>query len=247
MEKEDKILLAAVQDKIDQCLEYYIPSHTAFLDARQIQLVENYCRKIKELRYTFDGGFEEAERKVCLFLPDEEPMDTPIGALNIQKKGPKPLTHRDYLGSILGLGIKREQIGDIIVKPDGADIVIMKDLTDFFVLNYDKVGSTSVVTKGISTKELVPVEGHMEEVRLTVSSMRVDNLVAGAFGLSRGNAAEAIQGGIVYVNGVQTTKTDKNLSLGDKLVLRGKGKIILHCFVGKTRKDKIVILIKKFG
>lgn len=246
MEKPDKILLATLQDKIDQSYKACIQTNTGFLDVRQKNLAENYCKKINGLNYKFYGGYEEAERSICMISPRAEFERGQLTALRITASGTKALSHRDYMGSILGLGIKRELIGDIMVHHEGADIIILKELADFFVSNYEKAGSVSIKAEIISINDIKTGEENVEEVRQSVSSLRLDNMISSVFKLSRSNAVEAINGGIVYVNGQQVTKPDKLLKKGDKLVLRGKGKAIFEDILGSTKKDKTVILIKKY-
>jgi len=246
MEKADKILLATVQDKIDQSNKTCISTNTGFLDVRQRSLVDSYCKKIKGMSYKFHGGYEEAERCICVISPEAEAEKEPLIALRIIATGTKSLSHRDYMGSILGLGIKRELIGDILVRADGADIIILKELADFFACNYQKAGSTPIKVEIISTSDIKTGEENVEEIRQSVSSLRVDNMISSVFKLSRSNAVEAIKSGIVYINGQQVMKPDKMLHKDDKLVLRGKGKAILQDILGSTKKDKTVILIKKF-
>lgn len=112
MEKEDKMLLAVVQDKIDQPYKTCIPTNTGFLDIQQRNLVAGYCKKTKGLSYKFYGGYEEAERCICMISTEDESEQEPLNAHRIIASGTKPLSHRDYRGSILGLGIKRECGGD---------------------------------------------------------------------------------------------------------------------------------------
>lgn len=246
MDKLDKIMLAMVQDKIDQSYSYGMPGNTGFLDLRQRTLAENYCKKIKGLKYEFYGGYEEAERRICMIYAECETELEPLVVLRITNTGNKVLTHRDYMGSILGLGIKRELVGDILVKPSGADIIILRELADFFISNYDKAGSVDIKVEVASTKDVMPAEENFEEIRETLASLRLDNMVAAAFNISRSKAVEAVNSGLVYINGQQSTKLDKLINQGDKVVLRGKGKIILQDIMANNKKDKRVVLIKKY-
>jgi len=246
MEKEDKILLALVQDKIDQRLDYEIPVNTGFLDLRQRGLVDNYCKRIKGLEYRFDGGYEDAERCICLFLVGEETQASPLAVLRVNKEGPTILSHRDYMGSILGLGIKREMVGDILVHEKGADILILEELSDFFLKHYEKAGRVTVKTQIVGMEEICSPMEDFEEARISVASLRLDNVIAAAFKVSRSQAAYAINGGAIYLNGQQSLKPDRLVPEASKLVFRGKGKIILQCLMGQTKKDKWSILIKRY-
>jgi len=246
--KEDAVLLASIEDKIQQCLENYMVTNSAFLDMRQRTLAEALCRQHKGLRYHFYGGYEEAERTTAVFLPDyaEVSEHNPLALLRITQNGHRILSHRDYLGSLMGLGIKREMIGDILVRESGADIVIMKDMGDFLLYHYEKAGRTALNAEIASIDEIIVPENRFEEKRDTVASLRLDNLISSAFSLSRGKAASAIEAGMVFVNGQQSEKADRQIKEGDKLVLRGKGKILLKAVGGVTKKDRISIVIRKY-
>lgn len=246
--KEDAVLLAGIEDKISQCLEYYITINSGFLDMRQRTLAEALCRQHAGLRYCFYGGYEEAERTVAVFLPDyaEFSDSNPLALLRITQNGRRTLSHRDYLGSLVGLGIKREMIGDILVRDGGADIVIIRDMGDFLLYHYEKAGRTALKAELVSIEEIIVPENRFEEKRDTVASLRLDNLIASAFSLSRGRALEAIEGGLVFVNGLQIEKADRQIKEGDRLVLRGKGKVLLKAVGGVTKKDRISIIIHKY-
>jgi len=245
--KEDAALLAGIEDKIHQCLENYMVTNSAFLDMRQRTLAEALCRQHKGLRYCFYGGYEDAERTAAVFLPDyaELLQHNPLALLRITQNGYRSLSHRDYLGSLMGLGIKREMIGDILVRENGADIVIMKDMGDFLLYHYEKAGRTALNAELVSIDNIIVPDSKFEEKRDTVASLRLDNLISSAFSLSRGRAVEAIEGGMVFVNGQQSEKADRQMKEGDKLVLRGKGKILLKAVGGATKKNRISIVIHK--
>lgn len=248
MLKEDSIFLAMIEDKIRQCQENYMVINTNFLDMRQQSMVERLCRNQKSFRLEFYGGYEEAERRTALFLPDYAELEdnNPLALLRLSHDGYKELTHRDYLGSLTGLGLKREVIGDILVRKDGADVIIMKEIQEFLQYNYGKAGRAYLEVELLPVENILVPDNRFEEKKDTVASLRLDNVVSSAFSMARGRAAEAITGGIVFVNGIQCDKTDKQVKEGDKLVLRGKGKVVLAQIGGSTRKDRIFITIKKY-
>lgn len=246
--KADSILIAGIEDKIRQSLDNYIITNSNFLDIRQRTIINGVCQRYKGLRYCFYGGYEDPERTVAIFLPDYAIVEenNPLVLLRITQAGYKELSHRDYLGSLTGLGIKREMIGDIFVRNDGADVIILKDISDFLLYNYSKAGRVYLKVEILPIGDIIIPEARFIEIKDTVASLRLDNVIAVAFSLSRGKAAEAIDGGIVYINGLQCIKTDKLVKEGDKLVLRGKGKTILKSIGGTTKKDRKFIIIKKY-
>lgn len=251
-EKEDNMLLAAAEDKFRQCAGQYMVTNTGFLDLRQRSLVETlYMRLGKtspEVRCEFFGGYEEAERTIALFLPDYASIeDHPLAAIRVKAAaGGRKLTHRDYLGSLTGLGIKRDMVGDLLVYEEGADIIILEEMKDFLLFHYNKAGNTALELQPISLSELRIPQFRTVMQKDTVASLRLDNVISSAFHLSRAKAAEAIRSGLVFVNSAQNEKTDAPVKEGDKLVLRGKGKAFLRETGSRTRKDRIFVLIERY-
>ena len=251
--KEDKLLLASVEDKFQQCCRQYRITYTNFLDLRQRSMVEKRCSEMLRgadmARCVFYGGYEEAERTVAAFLPDyAQAEDCPLSVIRIKAPaGGRPLTHRDYLGSLTGLGIRREMLGDILTCEAGADVIVLDEIRDFILLNYSKAGRTALEVEAVSLSELRMPEQKTVTVKDTVASLRLDNVIASAFSLSRAKAADAIRAGVVFVNSAQCEKPDMQVSEGDKLVLRGKGKAYLRQVGGRTRKDRIAITIERFA
>ncbi|MBQ4596166.1 MAG: RNA-binding protein, partial [Firmicutes bacterium] len=190
----------------------------------------------------------DAERTVAVFLPDyAEVSDCPLCVIRIKTPaGGRKLTHRDYLGSLTGLGLKREMTGDILTVENGADIIVLEEVKDFILLNYSKAGRTNLTPEAVPLTELCIPESKTVMARDTVASLRLDNVISSAFQLSRAKAADAIRAGIVFVNSMQCEKPDMQVEEGAKLVLRGKGKAYLREVGGRTRKDRITIVIERF-
>jgi len=250
--KEDKMLLANAEDKYDQCSSQYRIAYTNFLDLRQRSLIEKHWREMNhggsDVRLEFYGGYDDAERTVAVFLPDyAEVSDCPLCVIRIKTPaGGRKLTHRDYLGSLTGLGLKREMTGDILTVENGADIIVLEEVKDFILLNYSKAGRTNLTPEAVPLTELCIPESKTVMARDTVASLRLDNVISSAFQLSRAKAADAIRAGIVFVNSMQCEKPDMQVEEGAKLVLRGKGKAYLREVGGRTRKDRITIVIERF-
>lgn len=265
--KEDAFFLGQLADKIDQCENKYITTYTNFMDGHQQSIARIHCRKnfipttdedryepgdmgsIPATRSIFYGGYPDAERVILINLPDyaflenENPL-TVIRATKAERS--RNLTHRDYLGSLIGLGIKREVLGDILVRDDGADIICMDDFADFVLMNYCKAGRANLSLEQVDIKDLIIPERKTQIITDTVASPRLDSVVASAFGLSRGKASEAISARRVFVNHMETTKPDQQLTEGDKITLRGRGKAVLSEIGGKSRKDRQYIKIERY-
>ena len=251
MEKDDKIILAKIEDALRRCDRENRVIFTDFLDMRLQGMAENEIRR-SGVRYLFYGGYEGCERRILVFLPDYvQPddflADHPLEILRVtHKTGGRELSHRDYLGSILGLGITRDKIGDIIVYPEGADIIIQKDMEEFLLSNYFKAGRTELSLSVHPLAELNLSAVRTEEITDTVASLRLDAFLAAAYRSARSKAVDAVRQGVVFVNNAQVLKPDLELKQGDIVVLRGKGKCVLEKIGGTSRKDRIFITIKKY-
>lgn len=201
------------------------------------------------VRTLFYGGYEDAERVVLINLPDYARLadNNPLTVIRASKaEGGRALTHRDYLGSLVGLGIKRKLLGDILVRENGADIIVLSDIAEFILSNYCKAGRTALSLSQHHIRELIVPEIKRTRITDTVASLRLDSVTASAFGLARGKAAEAIGRGIVLVNHLEVTKPDFQVKEGDKITLRGKGKACLIEIGGRSRKDRVYITIERY-
>ena len=255
----DELLLARLEDKIQQAADNYMMTAGDFLDMHQRKIATDYCKSRKlPVRVLFYGGYEDAERCMPVFLPDyivisedgqiPEEITELVRVVRVTApKGGRNLTHRDYLGSLLALGLDREVTGDILVRQadeksgGGADIIVETTVAEFIELNYDKAGRTNLAVEILPVDKLDVGVQNISRKHDTVASLRLDNIVASAFALSRAKAAEAIRRGIVSVNSMETLKVDQEISEGDKIVLRGKGKVVLAEAGGKSRKDRIIV------
>ncbi len=251
---ENKLLLNLVQDRYEKFQRSYSIISTDFLDLAQQSAVSPIVRDYASEGAFFYGGYENADRRQIVFVPDytgvereaeifeyfkENPAECPVVVLDVTvtSKGAE-LKHSDYLGSLLALGIKREKTGDIIIHDGGAQILVSREISAYLAENYTKAGRVSLKTKILEISELTVKGPKTEEKEIPVSSVRLDNIVSAVFGVSRKSAVEAINKGIVFVDSVETKKPDFFLKGGEKIVLRGKGKAIYNGVTGTSRKGK---------
>lgn len=251
---EDELLLAVLDDKAAECEENYVITNTGFLDIYRQSAVIGYLNR-KKVRYVLYGGFKDSERKLAVFLPDyaenedylrENPDASPVCVLVINKDGFSELTHRDYLGAIMGLGVKREMLGDIAVTDKGCAVACMKSVAKYICENLVSVGRGTVSVSISDDFSAYEKEEKFEIKRCYVSSMRVDSVVSAAFSLSRGAAAEKIKRGEVFLNSVEVTKPDAHVPFSSKLVIHGKGKVIIFEDEGVTKKGRQAFTVKKY-
>ncbi|MBR0127296.1 MAG: RNA-binding protein [Firmicutes bacterium] len=265
--KTDELLIAQIEDKIQQADDWGVMTSGDFLDTHQRKVVSDYLRGRKlPVKVLFYGGWEDAERCMAVFVPEfaagGEGTDADGVPAEIQDllrvvrvsvpKGGRELTHRDYLGSLLALGLDREVTGDILVRKggdksaaddigSGADIIVKTEIAEFIEMNYTKAGRTNLEVEILPISSLCTGEINIAQKQDTVASLRLDGIVASAFGLSRAKAAEAIRHGIVSVNSMEALKVDQEISEGDKIVMRGRGKVVLAQVGGVSRKDRVRI------
>lgn len=248
--EEDRILLAKVYDRITMASTREIPASTAFLSPREQVLVASLLRHEEII---FFGGTASAERKVCCYLPEylsEEDLSDddvcPICAVCAEFYAEDELTHRDFLGSLMGSGIKRETVGDIFVSKGRCDFLVTKEILPYLLQNLTSAGRTKLHLRQIPLEEVMTPQIKTREIRSTVSSLRLDSIIGVGFGLARAKAASAIESGKVTVNHMPVEKPDKSVAAGDVIALRGMGKICLQDVGGKTRKDRTTVTVLRY-
>lgn len=253
--QEDKICLAQILDKIERSEQTNKIQTTDFLDMYQVALVENFFRKIKYDFCRLYGGYEESERKIAIIYPESYSDDMIQKNYNkllkvVRVKLPEEIgkyTHRNYLGGIVKLGLKREKIGDIIVSKEGADIIVIED---FSIILKEHLPSLTRFENSkidiVSIEKLQKKEVTVEEIKIIVPSLRLDNIVSDLAKTSRSKAAQIINQERVFVNGQNETKLSKQIKLKDIITIRGKGRFIIKELCGNTRSGRMVVLIEKY-
>lgn len=250
---EDRLTLAKILDRAEQARVRNIPAATDFLSpAQQAQAGEALrLAGFSETGYTALGGYGTAERRLLLFLPDWlEPGDaesqSPIRCLRAAFREEYQLTHRDFLGSLMGIGIVREKVGDILVGPGSADLVVLDTVADFLLGSWESAGRARLTVSAIEPENLHIPQVQCREARDTVSSLRLDAVASSGFRMARGKAAALIESGRVQVNWRECVKPDKLLSAGDTVSARGFGKFVLSEVGGVTKKGRTSIVLKVY-
>ena len=254
--QEDKICLSQVLDKIEFSKTREKIENTDFLDMYQISLVENFLRKIKFGNYKLYGGYEESERKILIIYPEkynESMLEKnyskmlKVVRVNLPEEEKGKYTHRNYLGGIVKLGLKREKVGDILVSDDGADIVVVEDFAEILkqeLPNLTRFEKSEIIIEEI--KNIRKKEIKLEEIKIIVPSLRLDNIVSDLAKTSRNKAAQIINQERVFVNGQNETKLSKQIKLQDIITIRGKGRFVVKEFAGTTRSGRPIVVIEKY-
>ncbi|MGN0976749.1 MAG: RNA-binding protein [Faecousia sp.] len=247
---EDRLLLAKLWDKINAGIRKNIPANTCFLSPRELELAKFLFGEPDGL-YTF-GGYAEAERKMLIYLPDYLDKtalweaDSPVCCLRAAfYQGDSP-SHRDFLGALMGAGIGRETVGDILVDKGSCDFFVTQEIAPYILQNFTSAGRTKLHLAQISLAEASIPEPEVREIKDTLASLRLDSVIASGFRIGRSLAAQYVTSGKAAVDGLPCEKPDKAVSEGMKISVRGLGKIKLHSVNGRTKKDRISVVIHRY-
>lgn len=250
---DERVLLARVLDKLEFCRGRNVPAHTVFLSTGQRAAAEAVINASGRPAHLFFGGYEGAERTVCAFLPDwMEPgdwtgaEDCPLTAVTVTCPQDAGLTHRDFLGSILGLGITREKVGDLLVSGGTCQVVLLREVERVLLTQLDQVGRQKCKVAPCDLAALTPPEKTVRLIRDTVATLRLDAVAASGFSTSRSKMGDMISSKKVQLNGRECDKPDRPVAQGDSLVCRGLGKCVLKEVSGTSKKGRIMIVLERY-
>ena len=222
--------------------------YSAFLSpAEQEDLLRS--REAAGFSFRLFGGYEHAERKILAAGNEAEagPAEFPVSVVAVRPKSEKyteSLTHRDYLGAVLGLGIERSLVGDILVREHRAWFFCLSSAADLLAASLVQVRRTSVIAE-IAPADVPELRPRYAPLRLNVASERLDAVTAAFAGLSRGQADRLFAAEKVFVNGRTVTDRSFRLKEGDVLSVRGVGKAVYDGIDHETRKNRYQVMLRK--
>lgn len=248
----DTLLAPKIADMIRRCERDGCSIFSRFLDERECAEAEIYCRKnAGELKYGFFGGFSDAQRRILALYHDYSAdyisEEIPIVCLTFTFRSEDSLSHRDFLGSFMALRLKRDTIGDIVIKDGMAQAAVTETAARDITASISKIGRV-----GVKITDSRPFELTVEETRkfkeqgCTVASLRLDCVVAAAANISRDKAASLIRSEKTDVNHFPALSVSRELKEGDILSIRGYGRFVLSGINGTTKKGRIHIILKKY-
>ena len=247
---EERVLLAHVLDKYEQCRSRNVPFHTDFLSPAELRGATELLHAAKyHDSWAALGGYDRAERRMLCFLPDwqEEPdADDCMAALRVRYRADEGLTHRDLLGSLMALGVVRGKLGDILVSGESADVLVCADIADYLAQEWTSAGHAKLRAERIALDELAVPELKIKEIRDTVATLRLDAVASTGFSMSRAKAAELIASGRVQLNHREVTKPDAAMAQGDVVSARGLGKFELSEVGGLSKKGRTAITVRRY-
>lgn len=240
-DKEQILNMRKVLDKIEIVLTHHSIQATDFLNPYERRLSKSILNRFENISYSEDGGFLNAERKIISIYPDYlafESIEAPIVPLSINGDI-KGLSHKDFLGSLMGLGITREKIGDILIHEENSQVIVEDLISDYIIFNLEKVGNKNVKIKKIKKNELKEGKKDYKEKNITMPSLRLDVVMSNALKLSRNDSMNIIKSGRVKVNWEPISKPFFEVNSGDLISVKKYGRFILSDVLGKTKKGRI--------
>lgn len=252
MNKEEQILIHRLMDLATMSYRKDVAIYSNFINLNEQNLLLGIKKELPPIKLELSGGFSYAERKIVGFLPMYFQEITPVFPLQCIKIKPtsekysQALTHRDYLGAILGLGLERDKIGDILIQDEGTFVFVHQVIGDFILNNLFEVKRTAVTLEEVYDGESLTLTPQFKEIKGSVSSIRLDAVTALGFSKSRGQMASLIQGGKVFVNSKLIQSNSYTLKEGDVVSVRGFGKFIYESIQQQTKKGRYFITINRF-
>ena len=227
-----------------------IVTFSDFLNLNELNILHTTPRDLFPSRYETYGGYEPAERQMVAFLPDALYYDYryPISVLRISpanRKFAEDLSHRDFLGGILNLGIERSCLGDLLVEDSVCHVFVTDAMADFICDQLTRIRHTVVRTEKID-ETAFSFAPRLETIKGTVASVRLDTVLSVAFPMSRSRLTGLIEGGKVFVNGKLITSNGYRLKEGDIISVRGMGKLVYQGVLSETKKGRQYIQVGKY-
>lgn len=247
-DKNEVMNMRRVLDKIEIVEDKHMVQATDFLDPYEVKLAKSILNRFGHISYVEDGGLFNAERKILIIYPDYMEFDleeSPIAPLSI-RGNIEGLKHKDFLGSLLGLGITREKIGDILIHEDNVQIIVSSDISDYILFNLRKVGNNNINIEYINRYDLKEGIEIYKELITNLSSLRLDVAISSSFNLSRNDSLNVIKNCKVKVNWEPVKKPFFELKEGNLVSVRGHGRFVLYSIFGATKKDRLKVGIRIF-
>ena len=249
---EERLLLSRVWDQMEAANLRNVPQAAHFLSPDEQNTVRRLLDAFGNPPHRLWGGYPEAQRKRCVFLPDwmewedYDEGETLVAALRAVWYEGDSLTHRDILGSLMGQGIKREMVGDLLVDRHSCDLLVCPEIAPYLLQNLVSAGRTKLSVIRVGLHQLhIPVQ-EVKKIRDTVAALRLDAVAAVGFSTSRAKMADYIRAGRVSVNWQATERTDLAVKAGDVISCRGLGRCRLAETGSLSRKGRINIEMERY-
>jgi RNA-binding protein YlmH len=226
------------------------PQVTDFYDPYERKVAESVLSGIPEVGMLQQGGYRDAERARLVIYPQLYLVETIPSALRVLEASGnfsfQSVSHRDYLGSLMSTGLKRSKIGDILVLPEGCQVVVAAEVADYLLTHWDRVHQVPISVREIDEEQLAVEPERIKEIKATVASLRLDAVAAEGFGMSRTKMAREIKAERVKLNWRPESDPSADVREGDVLSMRGRGRVVVSQVSGKTRKGRTSIVLHRY-
>ena len=251
MEKSEELLQKRLLDLANHAEQRNIAVFSDFLNLGELNILHNMSQEFSGIRRKTFGGYELAERQIAAFIPDAlyYEWDYPISCLKIQPlnaKFTRPLTHRDYLGAILNLGINRGKTGDILIDQETAYLFCVNTMSDFICQELNRIHHVSVFCEEMKKGLEFNIPLKTITVKGSVASVRLDSVLSLACNESRNSLVNLIEGGKVSVNGKLIVSNGYHLREGDLISIKGVGRFRYLHVLSRTKKGRSFIELLKY-
>lgn len=239
--------LSRCEDFEQSVLKYKSVRFSHFVSPQELAVFRTQYRLSPDVKAMSFGGSKDAERVILGFFPDfleVDESDFPVVALKISNIG--NATHRDVLGSVLGLGIKREMVGDIYFDDGFAVVMCEMSASEYVLYNLKTVGRQKVEVSVFDKGDTLNLSHKFEIMKIIVASNRLDAVVSAVCRMSRSEAQKLIQSENVNVNFFVENNSDKKVTDGDIISVRHHGRFVVNCALGETKKGRMILEIKKY-
>lgn len=248
--EEEQFFQKRIRELANTAYQRDVVTFTDFLNLHELHMVKSLPVRDLGVVIETSGGYDFAERQMVAFHPDAlvYSWEYPMCCLHISPKALRfadKLSHRDYLGALLNLGVERSTVGDILVGEDSAWMFCVERMADFFLENLNKVKHTIVITERVMDPADFP-KPQLAEITGTCSSVRLDAVIALAFQASRSSLTKLIEGGQVFVNGKMITSNGYTLKEGDLVSVRGKGRFRYDGILNQTKKGRYSVRLYRY-
>lgn len=245
---EDRMEMARVLDAVERSLKHVVPAWTNFFDPRLRELAGEILRQVPTVKSLAYGGYRGAERQRLVVIPSfylTESIEPALEFFRIRPEKSGELTHRDVLGSLTGLGIRREKTGDILITPEEAQVIVAQEVADAVYTQLKRVSNLPVQVDSMDPEELAVPPERTKEIRSTVSSLRLDAVAGLGYGVSRTRMAREIKSERLKLNWRAVHDPDHPVKEGDVLSMRGRGRVIVGAITGHSKKGRIGIILQR--
>ena len=218
---------------------------TEFLDPHEQNTAKIVAANFADIEFVTDGGFPNAERVKAAFVSDgfHGVPDFGMAAYLVAwDKRYYTLGHRDVLGAFMGMGCRREILGDIVLVPEGAQLVVDKTFSNYLESNLTTIGAANVTVTPIDRSELKAREEKVKTISATVAALRLDAVAAA----SRSRMADEIKSQNVKINWKEAKNAAQSVEEGDVISFRGRGRVELAEVRGTTKKGRFSITLKRY-